>query len=127
MNSWTGIGNLTKDPELRFTQSGTPVCSFSIAINNGKDKEGEDRPPTYIDVTAWDKLGENCAEYLRKGKKCAVVGPINVEDYEKDGVKRRSYKIRAFSVEFLSPREEGETTTKTKRAAPQDDLKDLPW
>ena len=132
MNSWTGIANLTADPEMRFTESGKAVTSFSIAINNGKDREGEERPPTYIDVVAWERLAETCAEYLRKGKKCAVVGAITVEDYtDKEGVKRRKYRIRANNVEFLSPRSEDDerptAARRTRRPEPRDDLDDLPF
>jgi len=140
MNSWTGIGNLTDDPEMRYTESGTAVTTFSIAINNGKDKNGEDRPPTYIDVQTWEKLAENCAEYLRKGKKCAVQGPITVDKYEdREGVKRVKYRIRAMNVEFLSPRSDDDEQPRrnrnddrprqsnSRRAAPRDDLDDLPF
>jgi len=140
MNSWTGIGNLTDDPEMRYTEGGSAVTSFSIAINNGKDKEGNDRPPTYIDVQAWEKLAENCAEYLRKGKKVAVQGPITVDKYtDRDDIKRVKFRIRAMNVEFLSPRENRDdeeprrrptserAQSQPRRAAPRDDLDDLPF
>lgn len=132
MNHWFGIGNLTSDPEMRYTESGKAVTSFSIAINNGRDKDGEERPPTYIDVVAWEKLAENCAEYLRKGKKAAVMGAITVDKFEdRDGNKRQKYRIRANNVEFLSPREreddEPRREAPARRAAPRDDLEDLPF
>jgi single-strand DNA-binding protein len=123
---------------MRYTENGTAVTSFSIAINNGKDKSGEDRPPTYIDVQAWEKLAENCAEYLRKGKKVAVSGPITVDKWtDQEGTKRQKYRIRAMNVEFLSPREDSDQPRRrsrddderpaTRRAAPRDDLDDLPF
>jgi single-strand DNA-binding protein len=143
LNNWIGIGNLTDDPEMRYTESGSAVTSFSIAINNGKDKSGEERPPTYIDVVTWEKLAENCAEYLRKGKKCAVSGPITVDKYEdREGVKRTKYRIRAMNVEFLSPRSDDDEQPRrrssrdddlprqqqsSRRSAPRDDLDDLPF
>jgi single-strand DNA-binding protein len=138
LNNWIGIGNLTDDPEMRYTENGTAVTSFSIAINNGKDKSGEDRPPTYIDVQAWEKLAENCAEYLRKGKKVAVSGPITVDKWtDQEGTKRQKYRIRAMNVEFLSPREDSDQPRRRnrddderpapRRAAPRDDLDDLPF
>jgi single-strand DNA-binding protein len=119
---------------MRYTETGTAVTSFSIAINNGKDKNGEDRPPTYIDVQAWEKLAENCAEYLRKGKKVAVVGPITVDKWtDNDGNKRQKYRIRAMNVEFLSPREKDDNepqrkpSSQSRRPAPRDDFDDLPF
>lgn len=125
MNTWIGIGNLTADPEMRYTEGGTAVCTFSIAINNGKDKNGEERPPTYIDVQAWEKLAENCSEYLRKGKKAAVSGPITVDKWEDaEGVKRVKYRIRAFNVEFLSPRSEDEDRPPRSQSRPARDTFD---
>lgn len=135
-NSWHGIGNLTDDPEMRYTPQETPVVSFSIAINNGRDKNGEDREPTYLDIEAWERLAENVAEYCRKGSKVFVEGPIQVDKWvdRESGTKRKSYKIRAFKVEFLTPksREDGEerparTNTRPTRRAPRDDLDDLPF
>lgn len=106
MNRWFGIGNLTDDPEMRYTGSGTPVTNFSIAINNGKDDRGNERDPTYVDITAWDKTAENVAEYCRKGNKVAVEGALQVDKWkDDDGNNRKKYVIRAFTVEFLTPRE----------------------
>jgi len=129
MNHWFGIGNLTSDPEMRYTEGGKSVASFSIAINNGRDKDGDERPPTYIDVVAWERLADNCGEYLRKGRKCAVMGQITVDKYtDSEGVKRVKYRIRANNVEFLSPREEGDKPpASARKAAPRDDLDDLPF
>jgi len=129
MNFWIGIGNLTDDPTMRYTESGKAVTSFSIAINNGRTPEGEDRPPTYIDVVAWEKLAENCAEYLRKGKKAAVSGPITVEKYtDKEDIKRVKFRIRAVNVEFLSPRSENDDEPRTaRRSVPRDDADGIPF
>ena len=106
MNIWVGIGNLTRDPEMRYTGDGTAVTNFAIAINEGKDNSGRDRPPTYVEIEAWEKTGENVAEYLRKGSKCAVQGALKMDQWEdkETGQKRTKYKIRAFSVEFLTPK-----------------------
>jgi single-strand DNA-binding protein len=132
MNTFVGIGNLTDDPTMRYTESGKAVTSFSIAINNGRTSDGEERPPTYLDIVAWERLAETTAEYLRKGKKCAVQGSITVEKYEdKEGVKRTKWRIRATNVEFLSPRDESDedkpVRPQTKRASTRDDLDDLPF
>ena len=131
MNSGVWIGNLTADPEMRYTENGKTVTSFSIAINNGRTSDGEERPPTYLDIVAWERLAETTAEHLRKGKKCAVQGAITVEKYEdKEGVKRTKWRIRATNVEFLSPRDdidEKPARSQTKRASTRDDLDDLPF
>jgi single-strand DNA-binding protein len=137
VNSWIGIGNLTDDPQMRYTEGGKAVTSFSIAINNGKTPDGEDRPPTYIDVVAWERLAETTADYLSKGKKCAVMGQITVDKYEdKEGVKRVKFRIRATNVEFLSPREDRDEERPARRPrdddrptrrAPREDLSDLPF
>lgn len=137
-NRWSGIGNLTDDPEMRYAPSGSPVTSFAIAINNGRDKDGEDRPPTYIDVVAWDKLAENVAEYTRKGSKVYVEGPIQVDKWndKESGAPRKRFLIRAFVVEFLTPRSQREDDDdrprrsrdeRPTRRAPRDDLDDLPF
>ena len=108
MNKLTIIGNLTRDPETRTTESGHTVCSFTVAVNR---RTKSDHPEAdYFRVSAWDKLGENCQRYLLKGKKAAVVGPVSVSSYEaKDGSGPRfNLEVRADDVEFLSPQERGE-------------------
>lgn len=114
MNKITLIGNLTRDVEMRHTGSGIPVCSFSVAVNRRfKDAEGK-VVTDFFTIVAWRGLAENCAKYLGKGKKVAVVGELNNRSYEdKDGSKRYITEIVADEVEFLSPR----TTTE---AAPPD-------
>lgn len=103
MNHFVGIGNLTKDPEMRYTESGTAYTRFTLAINSSK-KGGE---PLFLDCTAWDKLAETVAEYLRKGNKAAVVGEIRMDRYEdRDGVKRVKWYCHARNVEFLTPKSE---------------------
>ena len=100
MQKLTIIGNLTKEPELRSTPNGIPVCTFTIAVNGRK----QDEPATFFRVTAWRQLGENCNRYLTKGKKVFVSGPVSVSTYTaKDGAARASMEITADEVEFLSP------------------------
>ena len=95
------IGRLTKDPELKYTNNGNAVCTFSLAV---------DRPATegtdFIDIVVWRKLGENCANYLSKGKLAAVDGQLRTRTYEKDGSKRKIYEVIADNVRFLSPKAE---------------------
>ena len=100
MNKLVAIGNLTRDPEIKSTPNGIPVCTFTIAVNGRK----QDEPATFFRVTAWRQLGENCNRYLAKGKKVFVSGPVSVSTYTaKDGTTRASMEITAEDVEFLSP------------------------
>lgn len=103
MNKAFIIGNLTKDPDLRTTQSGISVCSFNVAVQRRyKDQNGE-KAVDYIPVIVWRGLAENCAKYLAKGKKVAVSGEIQTRSYDKDGTKRYVTEILASDVEFLTP------------------------
>jgi single-strand DNA-binding protein len=103
-------GNLTKDPELRSTGGGTPVCDLRVAVNsrrkNGQSGEWEDKP-NYFDVTVWGAQGENCANYLSKGRPVAVEGRLDWSEWEaKDGSGRRqAVRIVANSVQFLGSRD----------------------
>ena len=103
-------GNLTHDPELRSTTGGTSVCSLRIACNTRrKDQTGNwvDKP-NYFDVTVWGAQGENCANYLSKGRPVAIDGRLEWREWEdKQGNKRQSVDIIADSVQFLGPREDG--------------------
>lgn len=104
MNKLTIIGNLTKDPELRSTQDGTPVCGFTVAVNRKKTEKNQDPGADFFNVNAWRGLGENCAKFLEKGKKVCVVGKISLRTWEKDGKHGASLEVLAEDVEFLSPR-----------------------
>lgn len=106
MNKCTIIGNLTRDPETRITQSGVSVTSFTVAVN-GRAKQGEQAQTDYFRVTAWRQLGENCQKYLAKGRKVCVIGPVAVRTYQSnDGGTRASLGITAEDVEFLTPKGE---------------------
>lgn len=102
MNKLAIIGSLGRDPELRSTPNGIPVCTFSVGVTRRK---GNDEPQTdWFRVTAWRQLGENCNRYLTKGKKVFVSGPVSVSTYTaKDGTTRASMEVTAEDVEFLSP------------------------
>jgi single-strand DNA-binding protein len=103
-------GNLTRDPELRSTQGGTSVCSLRIAVNSRRrNQHGEwiDKP-NYFDVTVWGAQGENCANYLSKGRPVAIEGRLDWREWEsKEGAKRQSVEIIANSVQFLGSRDGG--------------------
>lgn len=100
MNQIIIIGNLTRDPESRSTQSGKQVCTFTIAVTRRNDKEKSD----FFRVSAWGELGNNCAKYLSKGKKVCVVGSVSVSTYTtQNGETRANMDVFAEKVEFLSP------------------------
>jgi single-strand DNA-binding protein len=109
INRVTITGNLTKDPELRNTPSGTSVCKLRVAVNSRrKDSSGEwvDKP-NYFDVTVWGAQGENCANYLYKGRPVAVDGRLDWREWEaQDGSKRQNVEIIAESVQFLGARDD---------------------
>jgi len=105
------VGNLTKDPELRHTPSGMAVCSLRLAVNTRrKDDAGQwaDKP-NYFDVVVWGQQGENCAQYLAKGRPVAVDGRLEWREWEaQDGAKRQAVEIVADSVQFLGGRADGD-------------------
>ena len=101
MNKAFLIGNLTRDPELTETKDGVAVCRFSIAVNRFI-RAGETQTD-FFNITAWRGLGENVAKYCKKGQKVAVVGAIQVRNYEdRDGNTRTAVDIIASDVEFIS-------------------------
>jgi len=105
------VGNLTRDPELRHTPSGTAVCSLRLAVNTRrKDESGEwTDKPNYFDITVWGQQGENCAQYLAKGRPVAVDGRLEWREWEaQDGAKRQAVEVVAESVQFLGGRQESE-------------------
>ena len=106
MNKVFLIGNLTRDPELTETASGVPVCHFSIAVNRNYSSQDGERQTDFFNCTAWRAMAETIARYTKKGKKVAVVGSIQMRNYEDNqGVKRTAVDIIAQDVEFLSPRD----------------------
>ena len=97
LNHITVMGRLTRDPELRRTQSGTPVASFSIACDRDyKDKATGERATDFIDVVAWRTTGEFVSKYFTKGRMAVVSGRLQLRDWtDKEGNKRRSAEIIA--------------------------------
>ncbi|WP_047865417.1 single-stranded DNA-binding protein [Rubrobacter aplysinae] len=97
-------GNLTRDPELRFTNNGIPVCNFGIAVNRVRSQNDE---VDFFDVTAWRELGETIANYKKKGDPILIKGRLQFRSWEaQDGSKRNKVDIVADEVQFL-PRGQG--------------------
>jgi single-strand DNA-binding protein len=105
------VGNLTRDPELRHTPSGTAVCKLRVAVNTRqKDSTGQwvDKP-NYFDVTVWGNQGESCAQFLAKGRPIGIDGRLDWREWEaQDGTKRQAVEIIAENVQFLGSRGDGE-------------------
>ncbi|MCS5618785.1 MAG: single-stranded DNA-binding protein [Myxococcota bacterium] len=108
------IGNLGRDPELRYTQNGQAVVNFSLATSeNWMDKGGERQERTeWHRIVAWGKTGELCAQYLSKGRTVYIEGRIQTRDWEdKEGMKRQTTEINATTVQFLGgPRGDGDSS-----------------
>lgn len=107
MNRITIIGNITKDPDTRQTQSGITCTTFTVAVNRrNRSSAAEGQPEAdFFRVTAWRQLGEICAKYLAKGRKVAVVGPVSLNTFKgKDNETHATMEVTADDVEFLSSR-----------------------
>lgn len=139
MNCVFLIGNLTHDPQLSETNSGISVCKFSIAVNRRFSSQDGEQQTDFFNVTAWRGLGENVAKYCKKGSKVAVLGSVQIRNYEdREGAKRTAVDIVAQDVEFLTQRshdvggQDNEAVTpKRSNRKPQlqafDDDSDIPF
>lgn len=112
MNKVFLIGNLTRDPEMRSTQSGVAVCNFSIAVNRRfRNPQTGQWETDFVNVVVWRQLAELCGKYLAKGHKVAVTGSIQTRTYKvKDGSKRTAWDIVADEVEFLTTHNQQSST-----------------
>ena len=98
------VGNLTRDPEVRYLASGAPVADIGLAVSRKfRTQQGEDREEVcFVNVTAWGKTAENCGQYLSKGSPILVEGRLKFDQWEKDGQKQSRLTVVAESVQFLS-------------------------
>lgn len=103
------IGNLVRDPELKHLPNGTPKCELRVATSRTYTTNGEKREDTcFVDVIAWSRTGENCAQYLRKGSKIFVEGRLDYQEWEaQDGSKRSKHQVVAAIVQFLDSKNGG--------------------
>ena len=110
MNHSILIGRLTKDPELRYTPTGTAVTTFTLAVDRNNDKKEAD----FINIVTWSKLAENVANYCAKGKLVAVAGRIQTRNYE-DNTGRKVYvtEVVANEVKFMEPKGSGQAQQET--------------
>ena len=119
MQKFIAVGNLTRDPELRTTNSGKNVAGFSIAVNDGYSKDADGNPVVdYFNCNAWGKQGENIVKYCKKGSKILVCGTIHQRSYEaQDGTKRYVTEVTVNESQFLSSKgaNDGENTIDTNK------------
>ena len=119
------IGNLTRDPELRYTPSGIPVSRFTVAVNRVGSKENE---ADFIPVVAWRRLAEICGEYLKKGRLIAIEGRLQISSWEKNGEKIKSAEIVADNMQMLErKREEATVPAAANFAAAKPADEDFPF
>lgn len=104
------VGNLGRDPELKYLQNGVPVCNFTVAVNSytGQGEQRQERT-TWFRVAAWRELGERCAQYLAKGRQVMVIGTVDVRAYtDNAGQPQATLEMTARDVRFLGGRGDGE-------------------
>jgi single-strand DNA-binding protein len=113
------VGNLGRDPELRYTPQGTPVCSFTLATNEKrKDRAGENQDvTTWFRVTLWGRQAETASQYLSKGRPVYIEGRLRVEEWtDKDGKQRHTLEVHATDMQFIGGR--GDEGVQSARAEP---------
>jgi single-strand DNA-binding protein len=124
MNKVILVGRLAQDPEVRYTQSGKAVASFTIAVN--RFSAGGQKEADFIPVVAWEKLAETCGNNLTKGQRVLVEGRLQIRSYEtNDGQKRRVAEVIAQNIEFLErkqPSEEKEANPFGGQVFPEEEI-----
>ena len=119
MNQVILIGRTTKDPELNTTSSGIAVARFSLAVDR-QTKKGEEKESDFFNIVCWRGLGETCAKYLKKGRKCCIVGRLENRSYQaQDGTTRYITEIIATNIDFLDNKNNTEQPEPTKQQNPE--------
>ena len=121
MNNITIIGRLTKDPEIRYTQSMKMYARFTVAVNRKTKKANGEYETDFISCIAWNKLAEVVSMYSEKGKRIAIIGRLQIGSYEaQDGTKRKTADVIAEQVEIIDYKENGQYTA---QGLPEDNFK----
>ena len=119
INKCVLMGRLTRDPELRHTNNSTPVCNFSIAVDNGY---GENKTTDFINCVAWKKTAEFVEKYFAKGRMIALVGRISTRTWEgQDGKKNYATEVTVGEVSFCDSKPEGQSSTEGTQTSEDDD------
>jgi single-strand DNA-binding protein len=115
MNTVNLIGRLTADPELRYTNGGTPVCTLRLAVNR-PPKDGQDQGGVFIDVVSFSRQAEAVAEHLAKGRQVAVSGRLEYRQWQGDDGPRSKHEIIANQIDFLAkPASNGNASPEPQR------------
>lgn len=118
MNKVILIGRLTKDPEIKLTQSGKKIASFSIAVDDGKDQNGQ-KISQYFNCSAWEQLAELFEQYIKKGHRVAVIGKLQNRSWDKpDGTKGYATDVLIREMEMLTSRAEAEALSVSESSNP---------
>jgi len=122
------IGNLTKDPELRYTPSGTPVANLRLAVNSMfKDQSGQRKEETcYVTIVVWSKQAEICNQYLKKGRSVFVEGRLLYRSWEAEGKTRSTMEVRADRVQFLGGAPGAAAGSPAREAAEESGMAEAP-
>ena len=122
MNSATFAGRVGADAELKYTQSGKAVADFNIAVDNGKDSEGQKRPPTWVKAVLWERKAEGLAQYIKKGSIVVVQGPVSTEAWisKQDGKPQSRIIVTVREFTF------GGGAKENSSSAPADDFGPAP-
>lgn len=125
----TIVGNVGREPELRYTQSGSAVCDFSVAVTERWNKDGEQQQKvTWFRVSCWNKLAETVNQYLQKGRQVLVIGTIDASAWTaKDGEARASLELNAREVKFLGKRDEYTEGQDKRKVDDEPDTGDIPF
>lgn len=117
------IGRLTREPELRHTPGGTPVASFTLAVDREFVNRQGERETDFINIVAWRKLGETCANHLSKGRLVAVEGRLQIRSYDdSQGIRRKAAEVVANTVKFLDGPRDGQQSGSSFDSGSQDDF-----
>ena len=130
VNKWIGIGNLGADPEVRYTQSGSPVCSFKIACSEKyKDASGNVQENTeWVSIVAWKRLAEICGQYLHKGSRVYIEGKLQTRKWQdQSGADRYTTEIVAREMKMLDGRESGGRDVAPEPGPPTNFGDDVPF
>lgn len=120
MNKVILIGRLTADPELRYTPSGTPASTVTVAVDRLPNKDGE-VVADFIRCVVWGKSAENLARYMSKGRQLAIEGRLQVRSWEQNGSKRWATEVIAERVQYLGGKQAGDRAPMNDYAAPQNE------
>jgi len=107
MNKIILIGNVVRDPELQQTSGGKNLCRFTLAVTRPFNRDATD----FFACTAWEKKAELIGKYVQKGNKLGIIGRLEINETEKDGVKTRHHNIIVDEIEFLTPKSENDRTS----------------